>query len=192
MIHDEDQAGEFGKWGDATSRLMYHDIMDLALEGVDTAGRVADYGGANGLLKEWIPQAISVDYDATKSPDIQEDILAHVGDYDLIVMRYVLHYMNDQTVIGLMHNIASYHDGRVLIIQFVNEDLVSKQANSIGEIKYFRDEDDLRTLLTHDWIIAARRAVDYNVDAEFYRNRLNHPNPSSHDERIVIYELTKK
>lgn len=192
MQHDEDQGEGFGTWPDATSRIMYHDIMDLALGGVDTSGRVADYGGANGLLKQWIPNAISVDYDATKSPDICEDILGHVGDYDLIVMRYVLHYMNDQTVIGLMRHIASFHDDRVLVIQFVNEDLVSKHANSIGEVKWFRDEQYLRTLLENDWTVAARRAVDYRVDAEFYRNRLKHPNPSSHDERVVIYELTKK
>lgn len=192
MIHKEDQGGAFGTWPDETSRIMYHDIMELALGGVDTTGRVADYGGANGLLKRWIPQALTVDYDASKSPDICEDILAHVGEYDLIVMRYVLHYMNDQTVIGLMRHIASFHNGPVLVIQFVNDDLVSKHANSIGEVKWFRDEQYLRTLLENDWTIASRVAADYRVEADFYRNRLNHPNPSSHDERVVVYELVKK
>lgn len=192
MTHDEDQAEAFGRWNDPTSQLMYNDIMPVALSGVDIPARVADYGGANGLLKEWIPHSLSVDYDATKGPDISEDILAHKGTYDLIVMRYVLHYMNDQTVIGLMRHIASFHEGRVLIIQFVNDDLVVKHANSIGEVKWFRDEYHLRTLLENDWRIDARRSVDYVVDAEFYRNRLHHPNPTSHDEQIVIYELTRK
>lgn len=192
MLHNEDQAEDFGKWGDETSKLMYHDVMPLALLGVDVSGNVADLGGANGLLKEWVPQAITVDYDISKSPDICADILAYRGKHDLLVIRYVLHYMNDQTVIGFMRHIAGYHDGPVLIIQFVNDDLVSKHANSIGEIKWFRDENHLRTLLENDWVVAKRRAVGYVVDADFYRNRLKHPNPSSHDEEIVIYELTRK
>lgn len=192
MQHVVDQGVNFGKWGDPTSKLMYHDVMELALDGVDVTGRVADYGGANGMLKQWIPQALSVDYDLTKNPDICDDIKTHCGEYDMIVMRYVLHYMDDDTVIGLLHNIASYHAGRLLIIQFVNEDLVSKYSNSIGEVKWFRDEADLRALLERAWTIDKRRSTDYRVDAEFYRNRLQHPNPSSHDERIVIYELTRR
>lgn len=191
-MHNEDQGTAFGTWPDAVSRLMYHDVMPFALNGVDTSGSVADLGGANGLLKQWIPHAVTVDYDATKNPDICQDILAYRGNHDLIVLRYVLHYMNDQTVIGLMRHIASYHDGRVLIIQFVNYDLVAKYANSVSEVKWFRDEATLRTLLENDWTVVARRVVDYQVDAEFYRNRLNHPNPSSHDEQIVTYELSRR
>jgi len=171
---------------------MYHDIMELALTGVDTSGRVADYGGANGLLKHWIPHSVSVDYDGSKYPDIVADIMTHVGVYDLIVMRYVLHYMTDAEVLRLLRHIASFHDGRLLIIQFVNDDLISKYANSVGETKYFRDTDDTHSLVSFDWQVQARRFHDYTVDADFYRLRLNHPNPSSHDERIVIYELTAK
>jgi len=192
MIHPEDQARAFGTWDNPTARLMYHDIMELALSGVDTSGRVADYGGANGLLKQWIPHSLSVDYDQSKHPDIAEDIMSHVGEYDLIVLRYVMHYMTDAEVLRLFRHVASFHEGRLLVIQFVNDDLVSKYANSIGETKYFRDDDDTRALVSLDWMVQARRFYDYTVDADFYRLRLNHPNPSSHDERIVIYELTKK
>ncbi len=192
MIHPEDQARAFGTWDNPTARLMYHDIMELALAGVDTSGRVADYGGANGLLKQFIPHSISVDYDQSKGPDIAEDIMSHVGEYDLIVLRYVMHYMTDAEVLRLFRHVASFHNGRLLVIQFVNDDLISKYANSIGETKYFRDSEDTHALVSLDWMVQARRFHDYTVDADFYRLRLNHPNPSSHDERIVIYELTKK
>lgn len=192
MIHAEDQGRSFGTWDNPTAQLMYHDIMEFALDGVDTSGRVADYGGANGLLKQWIPHSVSVDYDETKGPDIAEDIAVHVGEYDLIVMRYVMHYMTDDQLQALFRHIASFHRGRLLIIQFVNDDLISKQANSIGETKYFRTDEDTRSLVSIDWVIQARRFHDYTVDADFYRQRLGHPNPSSHDERIVIYELTAK
>lgn len=192
MLHAEDQAKAFGTWDNPTARLMYHDIMELALTGVDTSGRVADYGGANGLLKQWIPHSVSVDYDQSKGPDIAEDIMSHVGDYDLIVMRYVMHYLTDAEVLRLFRHIASFHKGRLLIIQFVNDDLISKYANSVGETKYFRDDADTHSLVSLDWMVQARRFEDYTVDADFYRLRLNHPNPSSHDERIVVYELVKK
>ncbi len=192
MQHNEDQGSAFGTWDNPTARLMYHDIMELALTGVDTSGRVADYGGANGLLKQFIPHAISVDYDASKGPDIVEDIMSHVGEYDLIVLRYVMHYMTDAEVLRLLCHIASFHTGRLLIIQFVNEDLISKYANSVGETKYFRDGADTHSLVSLDWAVQARRFHNYTVDADFYRLRLNHPNPSSHDEQIVIYELIAK
>ena len=192
MIHAEDQAQAFGTWDNPTARLMYHDIMELALEGVDTSGRVADYGGANGLLKQWIPHSVSIDYDRSKNPDIVADIMTHVGEYDLIVMRYVLHYMTYSNAARLLRHIASFHKGRLLIIQFVNDDLISKYANSIGELKYFRTDEETQNIVTADWMIQTRQFHDYMVDADFYRVRLNHPNPSSHAERIVIYELTRK
>lgn len=189
MKHTEDQADAFGTWDDITSRLMYHDIMPLMLSGVDTSGRVADFGGANGLLKEWIPQAVSVDYDPSKKPDVVGDISIYAGAYDLVVMRYVLHYMSDTDATKLLRKIARMNSKRLFIIQFANDDLTSKLANSIGERKWFRDSADLFSLLAQDWNIGAWRMVDYEVTAEFYRNRLNHPNPSSHREKVYGIEL---
>lgn len=189
MRHEEDQGIAFGLWDDPTARLMYHDIMPLALSGIDTRGRVADYGGANGLLKQWIPHSISVDYDASKNPDICEDICAHVGDYDLIVMRYVLHYMPDPVVRQLFRHLGMFHNGRVLVVQFVNENLDDKVRNSWGEVKHFRTEAQLKRLLSPFGIVS-RKAVEYRVGADFYRWRLQHPAPFAHDETVVIYELT--
>lgn len=191
MKHQEDQGEAFGRWPNKTARLMYHDIMPLALNGIDTSGRVADLGGANGLLKQWIPHAVTVDYDETKNPDICEDILTHVGEYDLIVLRYVLHYMDDETVRKLLYHIRGYHNGRLLIIQFANDDLAAKQANSVGETKWFRTSRQTMQLVTEYWKGASAKMVDYVVDADFYRERLNHPNPTSHHESILILELAK-
>lgn len=191
MHHSEDQGEAFGRWPNVTARLMYHDIMPIALNGIDTSGRVADLGGANGLMKEWIPQAVTVDYDDTKSPDICEDILQHVGDYDLITLRYVLHYMPDDVVRKLLYHIRQYHKGRVLVIQFANDDLAAKQANSVGETKFFRTTIDTMKLLTEYWRVASAKAVDYVVDADFYRERLNHPSPTAHHETVLIMELAR-
>lgn len=188
MRHNEDQGTAFGTWPDATSRLMYQDIMPLALSGIDTSGRVADFGGANGLLKQWIPHAVSVDYDASKNPDVCESVLDHAGDYELVVMRYLLHYMPDSVVRTLFKRMGMWHNGRVLLIQFVNENLEDKRANSWGEIKHFRTEAQLMRLLSPFGIIS-RKAVEYRVEADFYRNRLQHPAPFSHDETVVIYEM---
>lgn len=192
MRYQEDQGGAFGRWPNKTARLMYHDIMPVALNGIDTSGRVADLGGANGLLKEWIPQAVTVDYDESKHPDICEDINTHVGDYDLVVLRYVLHYMPDTGVQALMKHIASYHKGPILIIQFVNDDLAAKRANSVGEIKWFRNTENTIALLKGcGFKVASCKAVDYVVDPDFYRERLNHPNPTGHLETILAIELTQ-
>lgn len=193
MIHPEDRGIAFGTWPNQTAQLMYHDIMPLALSSIDTSGAVADFGGGNGLMKQWIPQAVSVDYDVTKEPDVYEDILTHQGLYDLIIMRYVLHYMTDFQIRQLFDNIASFHEGRVLVIQFVNSDLAAKVYNSVGETKYFRNEAQLANLFDlNKWILRSRKAVAYRVDADFYRWRLNHPNPKAHDETVIIYELQLK
>lgn len=190
MTHDEDKGTQFGTWPNPTAQLIYHDIMPLALSGVDTSGNVADFGGGNGLLKQWIPHAISVDYDATKQPDIYADILTHRGNYDLIVIRYVLHYMTDEQVKQLFDNLASYSDCCVLVIQFVNNDLAIKNYNSVNETKYFRNEQHVAGLIDPaKWLLRTRKAVPYHVDADFYRWRLAHPDPVEHDETIVIYEL---
>lgn len=188
MRHNEDQGTAFGTWPDATSRLMYQDIMPLALSGIDTSGRVADFGGANGLLKQWIPHAVSVDYDASKNPDICESVLDHMGDYELVVMRYLLHYMPDSVVRTLFKRMGMWHNGRVLLIQFVNENVDDKIRNSWGEVKFFRTEAQLKRLLTPFGIVS-RKAVEYRVAADFYRNRLQHPAPFAHDETVVIYEM---
>lgn len=191
MRHTEDQGEAFGTWPNDTARLMYHDVMPLALNGIDTSGRVADLGGANGLMKQWIPHAVTVDYDESKGPDIVEDIREHVGEYDLVTLRYVLHYMSDDEVRRLLYHIRGYHDGRILLIQFANDDLEAKRRNSVGETKWFRTTEETMRLVTEYWRVKSAKAVDFVVEAEFYRERLNHPNPTANHETILIMELAK-
>lgn len=188
MDNAVDQAEQFGCWTDPTSRLIYWDATPALLSGVDTSGKVADLGGGNGILKQWIPQAITIDCDHSKQPDIVDDVLTHVGDYDLIVIRYVLHYLDDDQVKALFHHLTSYHQGRLLVIQFVNENLAVKLRNSVNEIKHFRSEPQLIALMT-GWAIHRRIALDYDCHPDFYRNRLGHPSPVGHPERILSLEL---
>jgi hypothetical protein len=80
-----------------------------------------------------------------------------------------------------------------LMIQFVNSDMAIKNYNSVGETKYFRREQHLANLIDEaKWTLLSRKAVAYHVDAEFYKWRLDHPNPMAHDETVVIYELEPK
>ncbi len=183
-----DQGAQFGTWDNDTSRLMYRDAMPALLNGVDTSGRVADYGGANGLLKAFISGAVSIDVDASKEPDVVADITTHVGIYDLIVMRYVLHYLSDAQVARLFEHLRSFHRGRLLVIQFVNDDLEAKAANSVNETKWFRTEDHLVSLFG-GWDMVDHKRLDYSVSAQFYRDRLGHPNPVGHREAVGSYYL---
>jgi hypothetical protein len=105
IIYKEDKGIDFGKWSDNTSKLMYFDSLKDILSKINTSGTVADFGGANGILKQFIPNIITIDIDVTKEPDILDNILTHKGVYDLIVIRFVLHYLNDYEVLQLFNNI---------------------------------------------------------------------------------------
>lgn len=187
-----DQGVTFGLWPDQTSKLIYWDLMPVMLNGVDTSGRVGDLGGGNGIIKTWVPQAVTIDVDETKQPDIVDNILTHVGDYDLVIIRYVLHYLDDHQVRALLRHLSLNHDGQILLIQFVNDDLEAKQANSVNETKWFRREDHLESLIAHTHLIVDRKSVGYRVGADFYRNRLGHPNPTPHNETVVGYLLERR
>jgi len=182
-----DAGVDFGRWPDATSRFMYHDVMPELLEGIDRHTNVADLGGANGLLKEWLPNSITIDTDESKNPDVVADISFYTGDHDLLVLRYVLHYFDDEEAIKLFRHLHSYHRGSVLIIQFVNEDLPAKYANSHNEVKYFRNQLQLAMLFGGGlWRIANQTTVSYKVEAEFYRNRLGGDHTyTGHDEAVT-------
>ena len=96
-----DQGTNFGTWEDTTSKLLYDDAMPAMLNGINIKGKVLDYGGANGLLKKYIPNSLSIDIDPTKKPDIVGDIKTYNPNCDLVVMRYLLHYLNDKEVNNL-------------------------------------------------------------------------------------------
>ncbi len=189
-----DMAGNFGLWEDPTSRFMYFECMPFIMGGVDISGRVADYGGANGLLKRFIPQAVSIDCDMTKQPDILDDILQHEGEYDLIVIRYVLHYLTPVEQYALFRHIASFHDGYVLVIQFTNdgEDYTAKVNNSVNEDKYFLTHEDLMKLVREDFDIRAMSSQPYTVTPEFYANRLGNPNGTAHGEVVRSIYMRRK
>lgn len=184
IIYKEDKGINFGKWSDNTSKLMYFDSVKDILSKINIKGKVADYGGANGILKQFIPNIISIDIDASKNPDIIDNILTHKGIYDLIIIRFVLHYLNDYKVLQLFDNIKKYHRGRVLIIQFTNEDLKSKYANSKNEFKYFRTKNQLENLLPKFENIYS---IEYECTKEFYKNRLNIKKGIKHKEQINAY-----
>lgn len=193
-MNDLDQGTAFGTWADPTSRLIYHDAMGALLSGIERPTRVLDLGGGNGLAREWFPGAVTVDLDPAKDPDVLADALEYTPaqPYDLVLLRYVLHYLPDPLVRDLLVHVATYHRGPVVVIQFVNEDLEAKAANSVGELKCFRTEWHLRTLVDREpWELVRRIAVSYDVDPEFYRNRLHHPDPTGHPETVVSYLLER-
>jgi hypothetical protein len=183
-----DGGTSFGTWNDPTSRLIYHDAMPTLLSGLDRRSSVLDLGGGNGLIREWFADVTTVDSDRTKEPDVVADALTYVPTrpHDLVLLRYVAHYLDDHELTTLMRHIARYHDGILVIIQFVNTDIKVKQFNSVHEMKYFRTEPQLRNKL-RPWRPFRRIAVGYQVDPEFYRNRLGHPNPVGHPETVVSY-----
>lgn len=201
-ITDVDQGLQFGTWSDNTSRLIYADAMGALLNGTNVEDRVLDLGGGNGLMAAWFHQVTTVDTDTAKEPDIVADLRSwEPGDtrgYDLVLFRYVLHYLTDVELVELFtYHLPEWWSGPVLVIQFVaphDEALRAKRANSVNETKWFRTEDQLAALLTVSdrWDITRRVAVEYHVDPDFYRNRLGATEPTGHPERVVAYTLTPK
>tara|TARA_R110000751_G_scaffold73709_2_gene149116 strand:+ start:28165 stop:28746 length:582 start_codon:yes stop_codon:yes gene_type:complete len=185
ITYKEDQGKAFGKWTDKISRYIYFDSLELILSDITIPDNVADYGGANGNIKEFIPQAITIDIDSSKDPDINADILEYKGEHKLIIIRYVLHYLNDYEVIKLFKHIKSYHKGEILIIQFCNNDLISKYENSKNEFKYFRTEYQLEQLIPKESNLIFKE--DIEITKDFYKNRLNLSGAKSHEETINAY-----
>lgn len=184
-IYEIDQGIGFGKWQDETSKFLYYESTKQILKLIEIPDRVADYGGGNGLLKQFIPQITTIDIDGSKGPDIVDDIITHKGEYDLIILRYVLHYLDDYKIIEMFKNIKRQHKGRILIQQFTNEDLISKYENSQNEYKYFRTLPQLLALIPFDGNIIYKQ--DYIVTSQFYKNRLQLENGKDHLETMVGY-----
>lgn len=183
-MKDIDQGTKFGTWDDPVSKLLYFDSTEDILSRIYIPEKVADYGGGNGLLKEFIPHAISIDCDMRKEPDIVDNIVTHEGTYDLVVLRHVLHYLNDREVIKLFENIRA---DRIQIIQFVNIDLKAKYANSFREKKYFRTPSQLVALLPPGGI---NYTQNYTCTKEFYQNRIGGDYPFfDHPETLIGYYI---
>lgn len=183
-MFEVDQGVDFGKWGDATSQFMYNESLDLILPLVRLHGSVGDFGGANGILKNYHYPVTTIDVDASKAPDVVDDILTHTGEYDIAWARYVMHYLTDQQVMQFLDNVRA---PRIIIVQFVNDDLHTKYRNSVGETKYFRTGEQMKALLPS----AAREvmSLSYHVSASFYANRLGLKDATPHGETIKVYEI---
>ena len=179
-----DNGLNFGKWKDKISTLIYKNSLDVILQNINKNAITADYGGANGILKQYFNNIITIDIDETKKPDIIDNIITHKGNYELIIIRFVLHYLNDYEILQLFENIKSYHKGQILIIQFCNNDLKNKYKNSINEFKYFRNERQLLNLLPECKKIYSKK---YKCNKEFYKNRLNIDNAIEHFETLNAY-----
>lgn len=190
QTYKEDGGTTFGTWQDPVSQLMYDAIMPIALTQTNTAGTVADYGGANGLIKKWIPHAITIDIDATKKPDIVDNILTHPETYNLVLLRYVLHYLTDNEITTMLANIKR----NCCIIQFTNENEDLKIKNQISQgneaTKYFRTTTQLMQLL-QDHNIQNHTTITYKVTPDFYQNRLGIQTTLHHNETINIINLSK-
>lgn len=174
-----DQGLEFGNWKDKTSQDLYHNTTKDILNLIHIPSLVADFGGGNGLLKKFIPHSISIDIDQSKNPDIIGNILDVKQHFELVVIRYVLHYLSDYEILKLFSNINA---DNILIQQFVNEDLKAKYRNSINEFKYFRTLSQLISLLPDSEIIYQK---EITCTKEFYKNRLNNQNATPHNETII-------
>ena len=155
---------------------------------VNITGSVGDFGGGNGIIKEFIPLAVTVDNDATKCPDIVADILTYNKYYDTVILRYVLHYLTDLEVLELLTTINAK---QILVIQFVNENLGIKYKNSISETKYFRCKQQLQGLLPKN-NTKLLYEKEYTVTKEFYVNRLQNVNGTEHQETLVAYLVTRE
>lgn len=180
----EDQGTSFGTWTDPVSRFMYEESLREYLPLMDLRGRVVDYGGANGLFKKVVPQAVTVDNDPSKNPDVVDDILTHGQNYDAGFCRFVLHYLTDQQVIQF---VSRANVNRLYVSQFVNQDLRGKYANSRGEgTKYFRTFEQTKALLgpcEELW------RSSYQVGHDFYLNRLGIEGAVAHEEEIVLFKV---
>jgi hypothetical protein len=195
----------FGNWTDDVSRFMYERHFDRIFNDkrFDLArfNRIEDFGGANGKLKAFFGNKLStIDIDETNNPDFLGNVVNYNGyasfgwrgerryfkvESDLIIIRYVLHYLTDDEIKRMFQNIKSNHKGHILIVQFTNEgeDMEIKKQNSINEIKYFRTAQELSSLISSFEIVAAD-TESFTVTKEFYRNRLQNYEALPHQEQI--------
>ena len=195
----------FGNWPDPVSKFMYHDHFEQIYSddrfALGKYSKIEDFGGANGKLKEFFGNRLTtVDIDETNDPDYVGNIVNYNGvaefhwrgqiarikiESDLIIIRYVLHYLTDEQIIQMFQNLKKHHKGDILIIQFTNEDvdMKTKKQNSVNETKYFRTTKEIQELVK-GFQILAYDVESFDVTAEFYRNRLQNFEAQPHGEQI--------
>jgi hypothetical protein len=208
MENLEDQLNidkNFGNWTDKVSKFMYEGHFDRIFNdprfNLARFSRIEDFGGANGKLKTFFGDKLAtIDIDETNDPDFLGNIINYNAyaefrwrgeirlfkvESDLIIIRYVLHYLTDKEIKKMFQNIKSYHRGHILIVQFTNEgeDMNIKRQNSINETKYFRTAEELSVLI-NGFEVVARDTENFTVTSEFYRNRLQNFEALPHQEQI--------
>ena len=187
-IFKEDCGQDFGLWLDKTSKILYQDTLPIIKQISTGYKNIADYGGGNGILKS-VVNCISIDIDKSKKPDIVDNILTHKGCYDLIIMRYIWHYLSDKQIKQLLNNINS----DFLLIQFINDKFnlrIKKTISKNNEYKkYFRTKKQLKRLIKNFNIIKTIK-INYKVTQDFYKNRLQINTNLNHKETILIYLCT--
>lgn len=189
MIRPEDRGTAFGQWRDPVSRFMYYDALRMCLPKMNMEGTVVDFGGANGILKEFVPHAVTIDNDESKNPDIVADVLEFDRPFDVGFCRYVLHYLTTSEAVRFLRKAPVR---RLYVMQFVNNDLVGKYANSRGEgLKFFRTRRETDALFGSLCSRVLWESPPYTVDTEFYRNRLGIEGCTPHREQVVLYEVLK-
>lgn len=187
IIYKADQGLKFGMWNDKTSKFLYHISVKDILDKIKIPENVADYGGGNGILKKFIPYIKTIDIDKDKNPDIIDNIITHKGQYDLVIIRFVMHYLSDNEIIELLKNIKSKE---ILVIQFVNKNKKIKYENSQNEgDKYFRNKKETLQLMPENHTIIYSQK--YTVNKDFYKNRLGLGNYKSHQEELLAIRIIK-
>lgn len=194
MQFNEDNGSNFGKWNDNVSNILYNTANKIIASQILKNDVVADYGGANSLLKNDIQckEYFCIDIDNTKKQVdnfINEDIITHKGIYDKVIIKLVMHYLTDKQIKEMLKNITAKE---IIICQFINnkEDiLVKKKISNLSKEneKFFRNKEELSSIIGECDILAE---IDYICDKQFYLNRLELDTNLSHKETLLI--LTKK
>lgn len=194
MQFKEDNGSNFGKWNDNVSNILYNTANKIIASQILKNDVVADYGGANSLLKNDVQckEYFCIDIDNTKKQIdnfINEDIITHKGSYDKVIIKLVMHYLTDKQIKEMLKNITAKE---IIICQFINskEDiLVKKKISNLSKEseKFFRNKEELLSIIGECDTLAE---IDYVCDREFYLNRLGLDTNLSHKETLLI--LTKK
>lgn len=195
-----DNGANFGSGDDSVSEYIYRTSAPYFLKNVETENKnVADYGGANGILEIYLNAGkyTVIDIDESKRVSknfIADDIVTHTQKYDLVICRYVLHYLSESRALQLFKQIRQNQSFKVLVIQFTNEkkDLelkrqISAKYETGSEQKHFRNCKQLFQLF-EGFEIENVDKIDYLVREDFYQNRFG-TNDAFEKHREQIYSV---
>lgn len=177
---------------DPVADLIYRGAMGYMLGGIKAGPAVLDLGGGDGMSREFLPgrQVVTVDSDPGAGADVTADITTYTPDtaFDTVLLRYVLHYLPDPVVRHLFRQIADWHWGNVVVIQFANEDTGRKAANSADTPhRFWRTPGQVLSLLRWlpQWRLGRVNRLDYTVTPEFYAGLLGTAGVSTHSETLL-------